>query len=39
MLLLCSRYLYEANATGTSQIGVIDFKLWISNGFMCLVQT
>jgi hypothetical protein len=38
MLLLGSKYLYEANATGTDQIGVIDFKLWISKDFMCLVQ-
>jgi hypothetical protein len=27
MLLLHSKYSYEANATGTDQIGVIDFKL------------
>jgi hypothetical protein len=38
MLLLHSRYSYEANATGTGQFGVQTKKLWISKGFMCLVQ-
>jgi hypothetical protein len=38
MLLMRSKYLYEANATGTDQIGVIDFKLSISKDFMCFVQ-
>jgi hypothetical protein len=30
MLLLCSKYLYEANATWTDQIGIKTKKLWIS---------
>jgi hypothetical protein len=38
MLLLRSKYLYETNATETSQIGIIDFKLWISKDSMCFVQ-
>jgi hypothetical protein len=38
MSLLRSRYLYGTNATWTDQIGVIDFKLWISKDFMCFVQ-
>jgi hypothetical protein len=28
----------ETNATWTDQIGVIDFKLWISRDSMCFVQ-
>ena len=36
MLLLCSTYLYEANATGMDQIVIIDFKLWISKDFIFL---
>jgi hypothetical protein len=38
MLLVHSKYLYEANATWTDQIGVTDCELWISEGFMCLVR-
>ena len=38
MLLLHSKYPYEANATGMGQFEVIDFKLWISKDFMCFVQ-
>jgi hypothetical protein len=38
MLLLCSRYLYEANTTGTDQFRVIDYKLWISEDSMCFIQ-
>jgi hypothetical protein len=38
MLLLHSIYSYEANATGMGQFGVQTKKLWISKGFMCLVQ-
>jgi hypothetical protein len=30
MLLMCSKYLYEANATGTSQLGIKMEELWIS---------
>jgi hypothetical protein len=37
MLLLHSKYLYETNATGTSQFGIKMEKLWISEDFMCLV--
>jgi hypothetical protein len=37
MLLLRSKYLYEANATGMGQIKIKTKKLWISKGFMCLV--
>jgi hypothetical protein len=29
MLLLCSKYLYETNTTGTSQIGIKMNELWI----------
>jgi hypothetical protein len=29
-LLLCSKYLYEANTTGTSQFGIKTKELWIS---------
>jgi hypothetical protein len=36
MLLLCSTYLYEANATGMDQTVIIDFKLWISKDFIVL---
>jgi hypothetical protein len=38
MLLLHSKYLYETNATETSQIGIKTRELWISEDFMCLVQ-
>jgi hypothetical protein len=38
MLLLCSKYLYEANATGTSQFGIKTEELWISEDSMCFVQ-
>jgi hypothetical protein len=38
MLLLYSKYSYDTNATGTDQIGVLDFKLWISKDYMCLAQ-
>jgi hypothetical protein len=38
MLLLRSKYSYETNAAWTDQIEIIDFKLWISNDFMCIVQ-
>jgi hypothetical protein len=38
MLLLHSKYLYEINATWTDQFGIKMRKLWISKGFMCLVQ-
>jgi hypothetical protein len=38
ILLLHSKYLYETNATGTSQIEFVYFKLWISNDSMCFVQ-
>jgi hypothetical protein len=37
-VLLHSKYLYETNASWTDQIGVIDFKLWISRDSMCSVQ-
>jgi hypothetical protein len=30
MLLVCSKYLYEANATGTNQFGIKMEELWIS---------
>jgi hypothetical protein len=30
MLLLCSIYVYEANTTGTGQIGIKTKELWIS---------
>jgi hypothetical protein len=30
MLLLCRQYFYEANTTGTGQIGIKTKKLWIS---------
>jgi hypothetical protein len=38
MLLLCSKYLYEANATRTSQIGIKTEELRISEGFMYLIR-
>jgi hypothetical protein len=38
MLLLRSKYLYETKTTWTDQIGVIDFKLWISKDSMYFVQ-
>jgi hypothetical protein len=38
MLLLHSKYPYEANTTRTGRFRVIDFKLWISKDFMCFVQ-
>jgi hypothetical protein len=38
MLLLHSKYSYEANAIGTVQFGVKMGKLWISKGFMYLIQ-
>jgi hypothetical protein len=38
MLLLHSKYSYEANATGTDQIGIQTEELQISEGFMCLLQ-
>ena len=31
-------HINETNATWTNEIGVIDFKLWISKDFMCFVQ-
>jgi hypothetical protein len=37
MLLLRSKYLYEANATGTSQFGIKMEELWISEVIKCLV--
>jgi hypothetical protein len=37
-MLLRRKYLYETNATLMDQIGVIDFKLWISKDYMCFVQ-
>jgi hypothetical protein len=38
MLLLRSKYLYKTNATGMSQFGVKTKELWISVGFMYLIQ-
>jgi hypothetical protein len=38
MLLLHSKYSYEANATGMTQIRVKMGKLQISKGFMYLIQ-
>jgi hypothetical protein len=38
MLLMHSKYSYEANATWMDHIGIIDFKLWISKDSMCFVQ-
>jgi hypothetical protein len=38
MLLLRSKYLYEANANWTSQIGIITEELLISEARMCLLQ-
>jgi hypothetical protein len=38
MLLLRSKYLYETNATGTSLFGIKTEELWISEGFMYLIQ-
>jgi hypothetical protein len=37
MLLLCSKYLYEANAAEMGQIGIKTKKLWISEVIKCLV--
>jgi hypothetical protein len=38
MLLLRSKYLYDANATGTSRFGNKTEKLLIPEGFMYLIQ-
>jgi hypothetical protein len=38
MLLLRSKYLYEANTARTGQIEIKMGKLWISKGFMYLIQ-
>jgi hypothetical protein len=38
MLLLGSKYLYEANATRTSQFGIKTKELWICEGLMYLIQ-
>jgi hypothetical protein len=38
MMLLRSKYLYEANATGTSQIEIKTGELRISEGFMYLIR-
>ena len=38
MLLLHSKYSYEANTTGTGQFGVKMGKLWIFEGFMYSIQ-
>jgi hypothetical protein len=38
MLLLRSNYLYETNATGTSQIEIKMKELWFSKDSMCFVQ-
>jgi hypothetical protein len=38
MLLLRSKYLYEANATGTGQIEIKTEKLWIYKDYMCLYK-
>jgi hypothetical protein len=38
MLLLHSKYLYDTNATGTSQFGIKTKELWFSEDFICLMQ-
>jgi hypothetical protein len=38
MFLMRSKYLYETNATKTSQFWIKTKELWISKGFMRLVQ-
>jgi hypothetical protein len=38
MMLLRSKYLYEANATGMSQIGIKMGELRIFEGFMYLIR-
>jgi hypothetical protein len=38
MLLLRSKYLYEANVTGASQFEIKTEELWISEDFMYLIQ-
>jgi hypothetical protein len=38
MFLLRSKYLYEANTTGTGQIGIKTKKLWIYKNCMCLYK-
>jgi hypothetical protein len=38
MLLLHSKYLYETNATGTSQFGIKTKGLCFSEDSMCFIQ-
>jgi hypothetical protein len=38
MLLLRSKYLYETNATGTSQFRIKTKELWFFEGFMYFIQ-